>query len=157
MDITHIIDGLNDPQRAAVSAPLGNSLVVAGAGSGKTRVVTTRIAKLLMDDVSPQNIVWVTFTNKAAREMRDRLVSLVGTDRARGISLSTFHAYCIRLLREHGQQVGLKSFFAIADVADQVSQLVASAGSSREIFKAYPPRQILGQISLFKNISTDIL
>jgi DNA helicase-2/ATP-dependent DNA helicase PcrA len=78
LDITHIIDGLNDPQRAAVSAPLGNSLVVAGAGSGKTRVLVHRIAWLIeVEGVSPHSILAVTFTNKAAAELRARTESLL--------------------------------------------------------------------------------
>ena len=131
--------GLNPAQTDAVLHRGSSLLVLAGAGSGKTRVVTTRIAKLLIEGVAPENIVGVTFTNKAAKEMRERLIGLVGSERCQGISLSTFHSFCIRVLREHGTHVGLKSFFAIADTADQVAQVIAAAGKYSSVFKSFPP------------------
>ena len=143
--------GLNHAQTQAVLHRKSHLLVLAGAGSGKTRVVTTRIAELLRNDVAPENIVGVTFTNKAAKEMRERLIELVGAEKCRGLSLSTFHSFCIKLLREHGHHVGLKSFFAIADTADQVQQLTKAARGYGPLLKKYPPRQILGKISFLKN------
>ena len=120
MDITHIIDGLNDPQRAAVSAPLGNALVVAGAGSGKTRVLVHRIAWLIeVENVSPHSILAVTFTNKAAAELRARTESLLNMS-TRSMWVGTFHSLAHRLLRMHWAEAKLPQNFQILDSDDQV-------------------------------------
>src|SRR4051794_8462978 len=114
-----LLDGLNEPQRAAVvhgGAPL---LVVAGAGSGKTRVLTRRIAWLIAErNAHPGSILAITFTNKAAAEMRERVEALVGR-RARIMWVSTFHSACVRILRKEIDKLGYKSSFSIYDAADQ--------------------------------------
>src|ERR671918_87041 len=113
-----LLDGLNEPQRAAVvhaGAPL---LVVAGAGSGKTRVLTRRIAWLITErKAHPGSILAITFTNKAAAEMKERVEALVGR-RARIMWVSTFHSACVRILRKEIDKVGYKSSFTIFDAAD---------------------------------------
>src|SRR5213076_361858 len=109
-----ILDPLNPEQRAAVTHGDGPLLILAGAGSGKTRVLTHRIAYLIRDlAVPPSAILAVTFTNKAAREMRERL------DRLAELTVGTFHAFCARLLRREGPLVGIERSFAIYDEADQ--------------------------------------
>jgi len=120
VDITHIVDGLNDAQRQAVSAPLGNTLVVAGAGSGKTRVLVHRIAWLIeVEHVSPNSILAVTFTNKAAAEMRARIEDMLNMS-ARTMWVGTFHGLAHRLLRMHWKEAGLTQNFQILDSDDQL-------------------------------------
>ncbi len=119
MDVTLIIDGLNEAQREAVTAPSGSVLVLAGAGSGKTRVLVHRIAWLLqVEGFSPWNIFAVTFTNKAAREMRGRIESLLGQT-AGGMWIGTFHGLAYRLLRAHWEDASLSKGFQILDADDQ--------------------------------------
>lgn len=120
MDVTHIFEGLNEPQRAAVTAPAGNLLVVAGAGSGKTRVLVHRIAWLVeAEHVSPQAVLAVTFTNKAAAEMRLRTEALLNIS-ARSMWVGTFHGLAHRLLRMHWQEARLPQNFQILDSDDQL-------------------------------------
>jgi DNA helicase-2/ATP-dependent DNA helicase PcrA len=119
MDISYLLDGLNDRQRDAVAAPPSNMLVLAGAGSGKTRVLVHRIAWLMqVEQISPYSILSVTFTNKAAAEMRSRVEQIVG-GRYRGIWLGTFHSLAHRLLRAHHKEAGLIADFQIIDTDDQ--------------------------------------
>lgn len=119
MDITPIVGGLNDAQRAAVSAPLAPTLVLAGAGSGKTRVLTHRVAWLVqVENVSPHGILAVTFTNKAAGEMRGRIETLLGVPSA-PLWVGTFHGIAHRLLRIHWRDTGLPQAFQIMDSEDQ--------------------------------------
>jgi len=120
MDVSHILDGLNDAQREAVSAPRGGLLVLAGAGSGKTRVLVHRIAWLVeVVGASPWSVLAVTFTNKAAREMRGRIEALLGMPIG-GMWVGTFHGLAHRLLRAHWQDAGLGEGFQILDSDDQL-------------------------------------
>lgn len=120
MDITHILEGLNEAQRDAVSAPVGNTLVVAGAGSGKTRVLVHRIAWLIdVEGISPNSILAVTFTNKAAAEMRARIEEMLNMS-ARTMWVGTFHGLAHRLLRMHWQEAKLAQNFQILDADDQL-------------------------------------
>jgi DNA helicase-2/ATP-dependent DNA helicase PcrA len=119
MDVSHLLDSLNDAQRQAVASPLGAALVLAGAGSGKTRVLVHRIAWLVqVEGVSPHGILAVTFTNKAAGEMRARVEALLGTSRI-SLWIGTFHGLAHRLLRMHWREAGLQQSFQILDSEDQ--------------------------------------
>ncbi|MAT85126.1 MAG: DNA helicase II [Gammaproteobacteria bacterium] len=141
MDVTHILDQLNDRQRDAVTAPVGNHLVIAGAGSGKTRVLVHRIAWLIeAEQVSPQGILAVTFTNKAAAEMRSRIESLLGIS-VRTLWVGTFHGIAHRLLRMHWQEAGLPQNFQILDADDQL-RLVKRVMRALDLDEQkWPPRQ----------------
>ena len=141
---------LNPEQHLAVTTTEGPVLVLAGAGTGKTRVITARIAHLLKKRVRPEAILAMTFTNKAAREMRGRVAELVGKKRAARCFVGTFHAFCIDLLRNYGEVVGLKRF-TISDGGDQIAILrnalrEVSVGNAK-----LQPSQILSRISLLKN------
>jgi len=151
MDVSHLLDSLNAAQREAVSAPPGSFLVLAGAGSGKTRVLTHRIAWLIeVERVPPWAILAVTFTNKAAGEMRGRLESLLPAG-ARGLSVGTFHGIAHRLLRRHWADANLPETFQILDADDQqrlVKRVVAGLGLDEARF---PPRQATWQINAWKD------
>jgi DNA helicase II / ATP-dependent DNA helicase PcrA len=143
---------LNDAQRAAVMHTEGPLLVLAGAGSGKTRVITLRIARLVASGVDPRAILAVTFTNKAAREMKERLSATIGPAKVRGLTVSTFHSLCARLLRRDGHRIGLAEGFAILDESDQRAQLLHVARAHGMQLKEGEPRLILGRIGLWKNL-----
>ena len=145
------LEGLNDAQREAVTHPGGPLLVIAGPGSGKTRVITHRIAWLIEQGTPPWRILAVTFTNRAAREMRERLEALIGTDESNQVWLGTFHRTCVRMLRSHGQEIGVPRSFAIFDDNDQM-QIVRNAISDLQIRKEqFPPRAVLSGISKAKS------
>jgi DNA helicase-2/ATP-dependent DNA helicase PcrA len=146
-----LLEGLTGPQRDAVTHRGSPLLIVAGAGSGKTRVLTRRIAHLIaMGDAAPWQILAITFTNKAADEMRQRVASLVGP-RGRRMWVSTFHSACVRILRSHGDRLGYKGSFTIYDDADS-RRLVEIICREMDIdTKKLPPRSILGQISQAKS------
>ena len=152
-----LLEGLNPAQREAVIVPLGPLLILAGPGSGKTRVITHRIANLIQHEgVSPHHIMAVTFTNKAATEMKVRLAKLVGRD-AEGLTVGTFHATCSRILRREADHVGLNSHFVIYDEDDQLS-LVKKVLKELEIDeKRFSPRGCLSEISSAKSELRDPL
>ena len=146
-----ILAGLNPSQREAVEAIAGPLLIVAGPGSGKTRVITHRIAYLVKNcGVNPYNILAVTFTNKAAREMMDRLQVLIPGSADR-ITIGTFHAVCSRLLRREGPAIGLESSFTIYDEDDQTSLVRRILRELNLDEKMYQPRAILSHISAAKS------
>ena len=141
MDVSHLLDALNPAQREAVCAPSGHYLVLAGAGSGKTRVLTHRIGWLTeVERVSPWGVLAVTFTNKAAGEMRHRIESLLRRD-SRGLTVGTFHGIAHRLLRQHWKEARLPETFQILDADDQ-QRLVKKTIQALGIDEArFPPRQ----------------
>src|SRR5262245_40326146 len=144
--------GLNPAQQEAVNTLGGPMLVLAGAGSGKTRVVTFRIANLIKHRARPERILAVTFTNKAAAEMQERIGSLLGKLKQRP-QISTFHAHCVRVLRRHARQLGYPERFAIYDRGDQES---LARGVLREIrvpSELMRPGDLLHQISRWKTMS----
>jgi len=148
---THLLRDLNPEQRRAVETLEGPVLVLAGAGTGKTRVITRRIAHLLGAGVPPESVLAMTFTNKAATEMRERVAALVGSRRAEAVTVGTFHAFCARVLRRHGEAVGIRPDFAICDDADQI-------GTARKVLRdlrvqeaSLQPRQLLSLVSRMKN------
>ena len=142
MDVSHILNALNEPQREAVGAPVGPLLILAGAGSGKTRVLTYRVAWLVQAmQVSPLSILAVTFTNKAAQEMRGRIEHMLGYP-MRGMWMGTFHSIAHRLLRAHGREAGLEQGFQILDSDDQL-RLIRRALKELNLDEGYwPPRQV---------------
>jgi superfamily I DNA/RNA helicase len=109
---------LNPAQEQAVRTTDGPLLILAGAGTGKTRVITARVAYLIAQGVDPAHILAVTFTNKAANEMRERLASLIAKDQAKKVTMSTFHALCVRILRQDIEKLGYKKNFSIYDEGD---------------------------------------
>lgn len=140
-DISHLINDLNDAQRQAVAAPLGQQRVLAGAGSGKTRVLVHRIGWLTqVEGASPHSILSVTFTNKAAAEMRTRIQELLGINPA-GMWVGTFHGLAHRLLRAHWQEAGLTEGFSILDSEDQLRLLKRVMRELGMDEKSWPPRQ----------------
>ena len=151
MDVSYLLDPLNDAQREAVCAPPGHYLILAGAGSGKTRVLTHRIGWLTQADrVPPWAILAVTFTNKAAGEMRARLAALIPTG-TQGLTVGTFHGIAHRLLRRHWQEAGLPEAFQILDGDDQlrlVKRVIAGLGLDDA---KYPHRQATWQINAWKD------
>jgi DNA helicase-2/ATP-dependent DNA helicase PcrA len=150
-----VLQGLNPAQREAVEAIEGPLLIVAGPGSGKTRVITHRIAYLVrVCGVSPYRIVAVTFTNKAAREMRDRLQRLVGT-RADSLTVGTFHAFCALLLRREGELVGLPATYSIYDADDQLAVIKQAMELAELDPKRNPPQAIRSGISRAKSVLLD--
>jgi DNA helicase-2/ATP-dependent DNA helicase PcrA len=150
MDLA-VFDDLNPSQREAVATTDGPVLIVAGAGSGKTRVLTHRIAHLIGDlGVSPYSILAITFTNKAADEMKERLGALVGGV-VKGMWVSTFHSACARILRREAPRLGYKSSFSIYDAADSL-RLISYCVRDLELDpKRFPPKGIRAQISNAKN------
>ena len=150
-----ILQGLNEAQQQAVITTEGPLLIVAGPGSGKTRVITHRIAYLVGEcGVNPWQILAVTFTNKAAREMRERLDRLL-LSRSEAVTMGTFHAVCARILRRHGERVGLNSNFTIYDQDDQVDAIKSAMQRAEVDNKRYQPRAILSRISAAKSILQD--
>lgn len=147
-----ILSSLNPAQQQAVKIVNGPVLVLAGPGSGKTRVLTHRVAYLIGErHLAPYNILAVTFTNKAAREMRERLIKLIGEARAQDLTIGTFHATCARFLRRDGERVGLSRGFGIYDEDDQTSLIKQILREMNLDDKKYKPGAVLGTISKAKN------
>jgi DNA helicase-2/ATP-dependent DNA helicase PcrA len=148
----NLLKGLNPQQQKAVTASDGPVLVLAGPGSGKTRVLTHRVAWLVLErDAAPWSIMAVTFTNKAAREMRERLEKLLGESPARRLTLGTFHATCARILRREAEAAGISRDYAIFDSDDQlrlIKQVIKDLGLDD---KRYRPQAVHGAISRAKN------
>lgn len=154
-DLSALVEGLNSPQREAVEHRGSPLLIVAGAGSGKTRVLTRRIAHLLgSGEAMPGEILAITFTNKAAAEMKERVEELVGPV-ARSMWVSTFHSACVRILRRDAQAVGLKSTFTIYDSADSLRLITNIAKDHGVDTKKNPPRGVASRISALKNELVD--
>ncbi|WP_129690700.1 DNA helicase PcrA [Gottfriedia acidiceleris] len=146
-----LLQGLNPMQKEAVKTVDGPLLIMAGAGSGKTRVLTHRIAYLLGEKgVAPWNILAITFTNKAAREMQERIFNLVGKD-AEDIWISTFHSMCVRILRRDIDRIGFNRSFSILDTTDQLTVIKNILKEKNLDSKKFDPRSILGTISSAKN------
>ena len=151
-----LLDGLNPVQRDAVAHADGPLLVVAGAGSGKTRVLTHRIAHLIHDEgISPFEVLAITFTNKAAQEMKQRVGALVGPV-AEKMWVSTFHSACVRILRREASRLGYPSSFTIYDQAD-AQRLMGYVLRDLDIDpKRFPPRSVHAQVSAAKNKGIDV-
>jgi len=145
------LEGLNEPQRQAVEQTEGPSLVIAGAGSGKTRVLTFRIAHLLQQGVRPYRILSLTFTNKAAREMKERIGQVVGQEVATNIWMGTFHSIFAKILRYESSALGYPSSFTIYDSSDSKNLIKSIVKRMKLPEKAYKPGAILSRISSAKN------
>ena len=147
-----ILEGLNSEQRAAVSCADGPVLIVAGAGSGKTRVLTSRIAYILAErDCDPSSILALTFTKKAATEMKERIALMVGERKARRLYMGTFHSVFIRFLREFSESLGYPKTFTIYDTSDSVSAIKSCLKRLQLDDKVYKPKDVLSRISMAKN------
>ena len=146
-----LVKNMNTEQSEAVRTTEGPLLIMAGAGSGKTRVLTHRIAYLLDEkDVSPYNILAITFTNKAAKEMKERVEQLVGEE-AQVIWMSTFHSMCVSILRRDADRIGIERNFTIIDPTDQKSVIKDVLKNENIDSKRFEPRMFIGAISNLKN------
>ena len=146
-----ILEGLNSEQKRAVSCVDGPVLIVAGAGSGKTRVLTSRIAYILEKGCDPAQVLALTFTKKAASEMKERIALMVGEKRARRLCMGTFHSVFIRFLREFSESLGYPSTFTIYDTGDSVSAIKTCLKELQLDDKVYKPKDVLSRISMAKN------
>ena len=146
-----ILEGLNSEQKRAVSCVDGPVLIVAGAGSGKTRVLTGRIAYLLEKGCPPDRILALTFTKKAASEMKERIAMMVGERKARRLFMGTFHSVFIRFLREFAESLGYPSGFTIYDTGDSISAIKSCIKELQLDEKVYKPKDVLSRISMAKN------
>ncbi|MBQ2566568.1 MAG: UvrD-helicase domain-containing protein, partial [Bacteroidales bacterium] len=151
MEDFEALRGLNPEQRDAAGCTDGPVLIVAGAGSGKTRVLTSRIALLLEKGVPSESILALTFTKKAAGEMKERISMMVGDRKARRLCMGTFHSVFIRFLREYSVSIGYPSSFTIYDNSDSVSAIKTCLKELGLDDKTYKPKEILSRISLAKN------
>jgi DNA helicase-2/ATP-dependent DNA helicase PcrA len=147
----HFLDELNDSQRKAAEHLYGASMVIAGAGSGKTRVLTFRIAHMIEKEIDPFNILALTFTNKAAREMTERIGSIVGAHEAKNITMGTFHSVFSKILRFNADRIGFPNNFTIYDTQDSKSVIKDIIKGFKLDDKAYKPSHVFGRISTAKN------
>ncbi|MDP3437324.1 MAG: 3'-5' exonuclease [Bacteroidales bacterium] len=150
-EFSSIIEGLNPAQKQAVEEFTGPSLIIAGAGSGKTRVLTCRIANVLSNGHKAGSILALTFTNKASKEMKERISSLVGYDRARYLWMGTFHSVFVRFLREDAGLIGFPTSFTIYDTSDSRSAIRNCVKELSLDEKIYKPNEVLSRISMAKN------
>lgn len=149
--VSSYLDELNEAQKEAVLQKEGPMIIIAGAGSGKTRVLTYRIAHLMKNGIDPFNILSLTFTNKAAKEMKSRIAGVVGPSEAKNLWMGTFHSVFARILRSEADKLGYPSNFTIYDTQDSV-RLISSIIKELQLEKdKYKPKQVLGRISQFKN------
>jgi len=149
--VSTYLDQLNEAQKLAVLQKEGPMIVIAGAGSGKTRVLTYRIAHLMKNGIDPFNILSLTFTNKAAREMKNRIAQVVGQSEAKNLWMGTFHSVFARILRSESEKLGFPSNFTIYDTQDSV-RLISSIIKEFQLEKEkYKAKQVFGRISQFKN------
>ena len=151
LNTAEILDKLNEAQKAAVTHKKGPLIVIAGAGSGKTRVLTHRIAYLIKNGLDPFEILALTFTNKAAREMKERIISILQSNDAKNLWMGTFHSVFARLLRAEADKLGFPSNFTIYDTQDSerlISSIIKEMRLEKDIYK---PKQIRNRISSFKN------
>ena len=144
------LDNLNNKQKEAVLHDKGPMLVLAGAGSGKTSVLTNRIAYLIEQGISPANILAITFTNKAAREMKERVTKLIGPD-ARYIQISTFHSFGLKILKENYEFLGYEKNFIILDSDDTLTVVKKLMKDLNMNPKYYNARELRSKISSAKN------
>ena len=151
--MTHdeILAALNPEQASAAAQHTGPVLVLAGAGTGKTRVITFRIACMLADGILPENILGLTFTNKAAREMRERLATLVDEKSAKAVTLGTFHSFCIGVLRKHIGKLGFIGGFTVADESDQQGIFKQAVGDCGCSYDGFPAAKAFAMIGNWKN------
>jgi DNA helicase-2/ATP-dependent DNA helicase PcrA len=149
--VSSYLEELNEAQKEAVLQKEGPMIIIAGAGSGKTRVLTYRIAHLMKNGIDPFNILALTFTNKAAKEMKSRIAGVVGPSEAKNLWMGTFHSVFARILRSEAEKLGYPSNFTIYDTQDSV-RLISSIIKELQLEKdKYKPKQVLGRISQFKN------
>ena len=147
----HFLEELNESQRKAAQHMYGATMVIAGAGSGKTRVLTYRIAHMIENDIDPFNILALTFTNKAAREMTERIGSIVGGQEAKNITMGTFHSVFSKILRFNADRIGFPNNFTIYDTQDSKSVIKDIIKGFNLDDKAYKPSHVFGRISTAKN------
>jgi DNA helicase II / ATP-dependent DNA helicase PcrA len=145
------ISRLNPKQREAVEKTEGPLLILAGAGSGKTRVITLRTAYLLYSGVRPESVLAVTFTNKAANEMKERVVSMIKAKKGQGPAISTFHSLCLNILRRDIHQLGYKKNFIIYDTSEQLSVMRNLLSDIRAYDRSFKPEAVMEQIGRLKN------
>ncbi len=146
-----LLNDLNEPQREAVTTIEGPVMVIAGAGSGKTRALTYRVAYMIQEGIDPFSIMALTFTNKAAREMKERIMQLVNASDARNVWMGTFHSIFARILRMEAENIGFTSNFSIYDTDDSKALITQILKDLSLDTKVYPPKQVLSRISSAKS------